>query len=129
MSDSRASVRKLGSLQLQILKHLWSHPKSTVAEVHEALASLNLAFTTVATMLRKMEERGLVKHDTEGRKFLYSAAVQEQAVTRGMAGELLDKLFEGSLANMVSHLLTMREVSRTELDQIEKLVAERKKRK
>ncbi len=128
MSES-TSVRKLGYLQLRIFKFLWSQPESTVTEVHESLASSNLAFTTVATMLRKMEGRGLVKHSADGRKFLYSAAVREQAVTKGLAGDLLDKLFEGSLATMVNHLLSTREVSKDELAEIEQLIAQKRRNK
>jgi BlaI family penicillinase repressor len=76
-----------------------------------------------------MEGRGLVKYRVEGRSFIYRAVVQAQAVSRRMADDLLDRLFEGSLANMVAHLLTTREVSRDELSKLERLIAESKKRK
>jgi predicted transcriptional regulator len=78
-------------------------------------------------MLRKMESRGLVNHRLEGRSFVYSAAVQEEAVTRGMADHLVDRLFEGSLTDVVSHLLSTRDVSRHELTELERLIAQRKK--
>jgi predicted transcriptional regulator len=110
------------------MKVLWERQEATVSDVHEALAGgRNLAYTTVATMLRKMEARGLARHRVEGRSFVYRAAVASDAVTRGMSDHLLDRLFEGSLADMVSHLLTTREVSREELSKIEKLITERKK--
>ncbi len=80
-------------------------------------------------MLRKMEDRGLVTHDAEGRKFIYRAAVGADEVTRSMAGDLLDRLFEGSLADMVHHMLTEREVSQEELSRLEQLVAESKKQR
>ncbi len=124
---SKAKVHRLGDLQLRIMKVLWERQEATVAGVHDALGKQDFAYTTVATMLRKMETRGLVKHRAEGRSFVYRAAVASDAVTRGMADHLLDRLFEGSLADMVSHLLTTREVSREELSKIEKLIAERKK--
>lgn len=120
-------IQRLGDLQLKIMKVLWERREAAVAEVHEALgAEQDFAYTTIATMLRKMEERGLVKHRTEGRSFIYTAAVAEDAVTRSMADDLLDRLFEGSLADMVSHLLTTRDVSRDELAKLERLIAERK---
>ena len=110
------------------MKILWADGEATVARVHEQLAAdHDLAYTTIATMLRKMEGRGLVKHRLEGRSFIYRAAVKEEAVSRGMADHLLDRLFEGSLADMVHHLLSTREVSREELKRLEKLIAERKK--
>ena len=83
--------------------------------------------TTVATMLRKMEARGLVKHRSEGRSFIYRPVVAAEAVTRSMADHFVDRLFEGSLTEVVSHLLTTREVSRDELVHLERLIAERKK--
>ena len=80
-------------------------------------------------MLRKMEAKGLITHREDGLVFVYRAAVAEHAVTRNMADDLLDKLFAGSLSAMVSHLLTTREVSREEIVRLERLLAERKRRK
>ncbi len=121
---------RLGNLQLKILKLFWENGESTVADIHRALSKQKVyAYTTIATMLRKMEDRGLLRHRVEGRSFIYRAAVQERAVSRRMAGDLLDRLFEGSLADMVSHLLTAREVSGDELARLERLIAERKKKK
>jgi|ERR1039458_2989056 predicted transcriptional regulator len=125
---SKTNIHRLGDLQLRIMKVLWANGEITVAGMHEAVAGeRSLAYTTVATMLRKMEERGLVRHRVEGRSFLYRAAVAEEAVSRSMADALLDRLFEGSMAEMVRHLLSTREVSRKELSALEKLIAERKK--
>lgn len=126
MRNSR--IHRLGDLQLRIMKVLWSSGEATVADVHKALADENeLAYTTVATMLRKMEARGLVRHRLDARSFVYRPAVAEEAVSRGMADHLLERLFEGSLADMVRHLLSTREVSRKEMAALEKLIAERKK--
>ena len=125
---SKTKVHRLGDLQLKIMKVLWERRETTIAEVHEALrGERDLAYTTMATMLRKMEARGLVRHRLDGRSFVYRPAVAAEAVSRGMADHLLDRLFEGSLADMFGHLLTHREVSREELSKLEKLIAERKK--
>jgi len=121
---------RLGDLQLRILQVLWQKSEATVSDVHRIVAAeRELAYTTVATMLRKMEAKGLVRHRLEGRTFIYRAAVAEETVSKGMADHLLEKLFEGSLAEMVSHLLSSREVSRDELSKLEQLIAERKKGK
>jgi len=125
---SRTKTYRLGDLQLKIMKLLWPRPEATVAELHEQLQDeKELAYTTVATILRKMEVRGLVKHRLEGRSFVYRAAVPEAAVTRGMADHLVDRLFEGSLTDVVSHLLSTREVGQEELTELERLIARRKK--
>ncbi|PYI83553.1 MAG: BlaI family transcriptional regulator [Verrucomicrobia bacterium] len=126
---SKTRVHRLGDLQLKIMKLLWERREATVAEVHQTVArERDLAYTTVATMLRKMEARNLVAHREEGRSFVYRAIVPSDDVTRGMADHLIERLFEGSMADMVSHLLTTHEVSREELSKLEKLIAERKKK-
>lgn len=110
------------------MKILWDRAEATVADVHESLGrKADLAYTTIATMLRKMEARGLAKHRAEGRTFIYRAAVAEDAVARSMADDLIDRVFEGSLSEAVNHLLTTREVSGDELARLEKLIAEKKK--
>jgi len=111
------------------MKVLWDREEATVAQVIEDIEHhADLAYTTVATMLRKMEARGLVAHRAEGRSFIYRAVVASEAVSRSMADHLVDRLFEGSLLEVVNHLLTTREVSRDELRQLESLIAERKKK-
>ena len=124
----RPGIHRLGDLQLRIMKVLWASGEATVADVHKALGEESgLAYTTIATMLRKMEARGLLEHRLAERSFVYRAAVEAEAVTRGMADHLLERLFEGSLADMVRHLLSNREVSREELSKLEQLIAERKR--
>jgi predicted transcriptional regulator len=117
---------RLGDLQLRIMRVLWDAGATTVSDVQQQLGRPRLAYTTVATMLRKMEERGLVNHIEEGRKFLYRPMVSMDEVTRSMAGDLVDRLFDGSLAEAVSHLLESREISREELDRLEQLIQQRK---
>jgi len=120
---------RLGDLQLRIMKVLCSAREATVAQVLESLPdSPDLAYTTIATMLRKMEGLHLVAHRVEGRSFIYRAKVGEAEVSRSMADHLVERLFEGSLTETVSHLLSTREVSREELAKLERLIAERKKR-
>jgi predicted transcriptional regulator len=107
---------------------IWAKICAYRAIVLEALSKeTDLAYTTIATMLRKMEARGLVAHRVEGRSFVYRAKVAAEEVSGSMANHLLERLFAGSLPEMVSHLLTTREVSRAELAQLERLIAERKK--
>lgn len=126
---TKPKVHRLGELQLKIMQALWERSEATVAEVHKTLSlETALAYTTIATMLRKMEARGLVKYRVEDRKFIYRAAIQSEEVSQKMSAHLVERLFEGSLADMVSHLLATHEVSREELNKLEKLIAARKKK-
>lgn len=124
MTGPRAT--RLGNLQLEILRVLWRSGSATVAEVHAELSSNRLAYTTIATMLRKMEDRGLVRHREESRRFVYEAAVQADEVTRTAASDLIERVFEGSVADAVHHLLRTRDVSPEELDRLEQLIRQRR---
>jgi BlaI family transcriptional regulator, penicillinase repressor len=123
----KSKIHRVGDLQLQILKILWERGDATVTQVMENLTGTELAYTTVATMLRKMEGRGLVTHRAEGRSFIYRPKLKPAEVSHSMANHLVDRLFEGSLIDAVNHLLTTREVSRDELEKIERLIAEKRK--
>jgi predicted transcriptional regulator len=122
-------IHRLGDLQLKILKALWDASEATVAQVLQAVSpDGRLAHSTIATMLRKMEARALIKHRVLDRKFLYRPAVKEDEVASKMSEHFIEGLFEGSLAGMVSHLLKTRDISRQELDRLEKLIAEQKRK-
>ena len=125
----KSKVHRVGDLQLQILRILWERGEGTVADVIENLSGSELAYTTVATMLRKMETRSLVTHRLEGRSFVYRPKVKADDISHRMSNHLVDRLFEGSLLDAVNHLLTTREVSRDELAKIEQLIAEKKRSK
>ena len=110
------------------MKILWKRKKATVGEVQRDLEKDRaLAYTTVATMLRKMEARSLVRHFKEGRNFIYEAAYEESSVSRNLAGDLVERVFEGRLSSLVSHFLSTQDVSGEELDRLEKLVRDRKR--
>lgn len=119
---------RLGDLQLSIMKVLWGTGPASVAGVQSGLGG-GLAYTTVATMLRKMEDRGLVCHDVQGRKFIYRPAVTGEAVTRSMANDMVDRLFQGSPARAVRHLFESREIGPTELAELERLIQQLQERK
>jgi BlaI family penicillinase repressor len=126
---AKINTHRLGDLQLKIMKVLWDRTEAAVTDVHQAVSAQgDWAYTTIATMLRKMEARGLVRHRVADRKFLYRPAVKAEEVTREMSAHLMEGLFEGSLSDMIAHLLTTRQISREELDRLEKLIAERRKK-
>ncbi len=110
--------RNLGELQLAILHALWDRDEAAVAEVHAALKDRGLAVTTIATMLRKMEQKGLVTHRENGRQFLYRAEVQPDLVQRNMVGDLVSRLFDGDPLELVNHLIKAGDI---ELDELEEL--------
>ena len=118
----------LGDLQLAIMRILWARGEASASQVHAALLDeRGLAPTTIATMLRKMEHKGVVRHRAEGRQFVYRPTVEEQAVRRGMVGELVERLFLGDPAALVNHLLTEGQIDPKLLAGLKKLIAERER--
>ncbi len=113
----------LGDLQLAIMRVLWAHGESTVADVHEALEpERGLALTTIATMLAKMEKKGVVDHRTEGRRFIYRPLVSEDKVRRSMVADLTTQLFRGDALALVNHLLSEHDIQSQELVQLRNLI-------
>ena len=120
----------LGELQHAIMRVLWECDEATVAEVHEALfEKRGLAPTTIATMLRKMEDKGVVAHRVEDRHFVYRATVTEDTVRSSMVGELLDRLFAGDPAALVSHLVADHAIDEEEIERLRALLKRTEPRK
>ncbi len=119
----------LGDLQHAIMAVLWGNGEATTAEVHQALqASRGLAFTTIATMLRKMEEKGVVSHRSEGRQFIYRPTVTEDQVRRSMVGELVERLFSGDPKALLAHLVSEHEIDAAELGELRRQVGKDRRR-
>ena len=125
-----SSQHTLGELQLAIMRVLWTAGEATVAQVHESLpAPRARALTTIATMLSKMEKKGVVRHRSEGRLFVYEPTVSEAEVRRTMVSELADHLFGGDFKALVTHLIDEKEIDTRELDSLKKAISERENRK
>ena len=119
----------LTDLQLAIVRLLWERGECTVVEVQEGLVpQRDLAQTTVATLLSRLEKRGMVSHRVAGRQFLYRAEVSEPAVRQSMVGELTEMLFAGRPTALISHLITERDIDASELDEVKRLIAQAERR-
>ena len=113
-------------LQLAIMQVLWKRGEATVGEVREALQPQRpLAYTTVGTMLSKMEERGQVTHRSDGRVNVYRAKIRREQVSRSMVKDLAQRLFAGDVTQMVSHLLEGCEAGREDLAELKKLIRQK----
>jgi len=120
----------LTPLQLSVMRSLWKRKEASVTDVHADLAgNHNLAPTTVATLLRRLEERGLVDHRAEGRQYIFRALVEEERATRSMVTELSERLFGGDVPRLVSHLLKEHELSPGDLDRIRDMIADHEAQK
>lgn len=120
-----SETHQLTDLQIAIMRVLWEKGHATVSEICDALRPERaLALTTVATLMSRLEKRGVVNHETRARQFVYRALVSESEVRRSMVSELTERLFDGDVAEMMSHLLTGREISPGDLDRIKAMLDE-----
>ncbi len=102
-----------------------SSGEATVQDIWEALhAERGLAQTTVATMLSRLERRGVVtrRAPPESRQYHYRAAVTEREVQHSMVGELTERLFDGDVTALVQHLLTAEDVSPGDIARIRDMI-------
>jgi predicted transcriptional regulator len=106
--------------ELEILKVLWDRGPSSVRTVHRHLApGEDLAYNTVQTLLRIMEEKGLVGHHVEGRTFIYTAQYSRDENT----ARFLDRVFDGAASQLVLSLLRSERISPAELERMHAMIA------
>ena len=112
----------LSDLQMDLMRVLWRSGDLSVAEVTEALAGRDLAHTTVATLLTRLEKRGAVAARRDGRMLLYTATVSEAQVRRNMVSSLIMQVFRGDPKALLAHLVSEREVAQGDLEQVRALL-------
>ncbi len=111
--------------ELEILTVLWSRGPSTVRDVHEVInARKATQYTTVLKMLQIMADKGLVRRNEKQRAHVYEPAKPRQWTQRQLAGDLLQRAFEGSARNLVLGALSARKASRKELEELRKVLDE-----
>lgn len=123
-----AEKHSLAALQLAIMQVLWDRREATVADVREALAThRDLAHTTIATMLVKLEKKGHVTHRSEGRAYVYTPVLQPEQVKSSMLTDLMQRLFSGDVTQLMTHLLDESPVTRDDLTRLKALIAEKER--
>lgn len=114
---------RLGRIQLKIMQVLWDRGSASAREITDALSTHRpIAHSTVQTLLRKLEAKGAVDHDVQERTFVFRPLIERERVTRGATRELIERLFGGSAAGLVAHLLKEERIARKELKAIRDLI-------
>jgi predicted transcriptional regulator len=117
---------KLGERELDIMQALWDRGEGTVGDVHQTLVAMgrNVAYTTVQTMLNRLEAKGLLRRDRRGRAHLYRPVMKEPAAATVAVRRVIDRFFGGDPAQLATHLVEGA-VAPRDLDRIQALIAER----
>lgn len=127
MANKINSEIRLGRLELQIMNVVWDRGKATVHDVKNALSRRKPAYSTILTMMRKLEVKGYLEHEVDGRTYVYRPLISQQAVRQGVLGDLVERLFEGSTSLLLTSLVEQNRISENELREIRKLIEERGK--
>ena len=121
------SETQLGRMQFRIMQVLWDRGRANAREITEALNdSEPVAHSTVQTLLRQLEAKGAVGHEEEGRTFVFVPKLKEDKVKRTATRDLLERVFGGNVGSLVAHLLKTERLSRSELDELQRLIDQRR---
>jgi predicted transcriptional regulator len=122
MADQQPPTRR----ELEILAILWEMGEASVRDVYERMRQEErIAQNTVQTFLRSMEEKGLVKHRTVGRAFVYRPAYSRERSVKSF----VDTVFNGAAHDLVASLLRVQKLSDEEVNAIDKLIQELRKKR
>jgi BlaI family transcriptional regulator, penicillinase repressor len=118
-----AERQQLTELQIAILRLLWERGEASVAELWEALhAERGLAQTTIATLVARLQRRGIVARRTLDRQYVYRALITEADVRHSMVSELTERVFGGDITALVSHLLSARDMTPGDLERVREMI-------
>lgn len=109
--------------ELEILRVLWTNGPTALSALCDAMREeREVATTTVATMLRVMSEKGLVKRQGSGRGALWAAAITQKKTAKTMVSKLVDHVFEGSADRLAAHLIEGGGLSPKQLDELRAMI-------
>src|SRR5215471_2913153 len=116
--------------ELEIMKIVWRKGSATVRDVYEELLTQRkIAYTTVMTMMGILEQKGHLKKSADERAYLYTPAQPQREVVGNMVHDFVKRVFNGSAKPLLVHLVENQKMSKEELDEIGKLVKDKRRKK
>ena len=116
-------LKKPTEAELEILRVLWARGPSTVRQVHDTLKETKpQAYTTVLKLLQIMTDKGLVLRNEEQRAHVYEACRPAEQTKRQLAGDVLERVFDGSASELMMHALAGQDVSGEEIAELRRLI-------
>jgi BlaI family transcriptional regulator, penicillinase repressor len=120
------SATRLGRVQLLIMQCLWARGRASAREITDDLNQIEpVAHSTVQTLLRGLEDKGSIAHESEGRTFVFFPKVQEEKFKQSAIRDLVNRVFGGDAGSLVAHLLKNEKVSSKDLGEIRRLIDKR----
>ncbi len=120
---ARKVSKTLTDGELRIMEVIWKKQEASVKEVQEVLQQSGpVAYNTVQTMLRILEDKGYVTHHKSGRSFIYSPLVERREARRNALKHLLSSFFDGSPETLVVNLLEDEQLDKAEIKKLRELI-------
>ncbi|UTW56387.1 BlaI/MecI/CopY family transcriptional regulator [Kordiimonas sp. SCSIO 12610] len=113
---------KLSDQQYQIVRALWELGEGSAKDVQHHIKELNLAHTTVGTILTRLEKKGVLVSEPRGRQRIFKAIVSEEDIQQNMVSSLVSTLFKGNASSLLAHLVRENEFSDDDLEEIRSLL-------
>ncbi len=109
------------------MKVVWERERATVRDVYETLLEhRKIAYTTVMTMMKILEEKKYLKKTQEDRAYVYRPAKPKKQVIRGMVREFIDRVFNGSAEPLLAHLIEDERLDKKDLEEIARMIRKEK---
>jgi BlaI family transcriptional regulator, penicillinase repressor len=119
---------QISASELEVMDVLWARPGLAASDVHEALGDARgWNVRTVKTFLARLVEKGALRTEEDGRRYLYYPAIEESAYKAAAATQFIDRVFSGRAAPLVAFLADSRGLSREDIAELERLLGELKK--
>jgi BlaI family transcriptional regulator, penicillinase repressor len=127
MTNTRQGrLKNLGEVEQQVMDYLWTHGPSTAESCREALASSRpMKDSTIRTVLRRLEEKGYLRHEIEGRTFVYKAVDARQNVAVRAVKGIIDRFCGGSAEQLLVGMVDNAVLDREQLTRLARKIADR----
>jgi predicted transcriptional regulator len=121
---ARRKSETLTEVELELMDVLWDKGAASVTDIVEALPEERLAYSSVLTMMRILEQKGYVTHEKEGRAFIYRPLVNRREAQQSVIGYLLRRFFNNSPEQLVVNLLEHEEVGPREVKRLKRMISD-----
>jgi len=125
-NTSQRRLKNMGEVEQLVMDHIWTHGPSSSEACREALAaSRPMKDSTIRTVLRRLEEKGYLTHQTEGRTFIYKASDARQNVAVRAVKNIIDRFCGGSAEALVLGMVDNAVLDRKQLERLARRIGER----
>ena len=119
----KGKLRAMSPAETEILRLVWQLGPATVQQIHTALpGNRKVAYKTVQTLLRRLEQKGYLKHKMEGKAHVFCPAVKREAVVKRTVLDFVDRLFGGDPRPLMQFLAKDGRIDAEDIDELRKLI-------